>query len=145
MEALVEFMLAHTDLFTNLALRIAFECDFAPKEVVKFIGLMPYDVFGINFDIGNSAALGFDPTEEFAAYGERVINVHVKDRVLGGTTVPLCNGNADFPKIFGLLRRQNYRGNYIMQTARAQDGQHIEVLAGYRDQIKSWMGEKSNL
>jgi hypothetical protein len=28
-----------------------------------------------------------------------------------------------------------------MQTARAQDGKHAEVLAIYREQIASWMDE----
>ena len=35
----------------------------------------------VNYDSGNSASLGYDPTDEFAAYGERVGSVHIKDRV----------------------------------------------------------------
>ena len=140
-DAVVEFMLAHAGLFERLSLRIIFECDFAPAELARFIARLPGDGFGVNYDIGNSAALGFDPVDEFAAYGERVVNVHVKDRMLGGNTVPLGTGNADLPKVFGLLRRQNYRGNYIMQTARARDERHAEVLAGYRDQIESWVAD----
>ena len=45
-------------------------------------------------DIGNSASLGLNPLDEFEAFGDRILNVHVKDRVLGGTTVPLGLGNA---------------------------------------------------
>ncbi len=140
-DAVVEFMLANAGLFAGLSLRIIFECDFAPVELARFLARLPGDRFGVNYDIGNSAALGFDPADEFSAYGERVLNVHVKDRMLGGTTVPLGIGNADFPKVFGLLRRQNYRGNYIMQTARARDERHAEVLAGYRDQIERWIAD----
>jgi L-ribulose-5-phosphate 3-epimerase len=138
-DEVVEFMLAHAGLFASLSLRIIFECDFAPAELARFIARLPGDGFGVNYDIGNSAALGFDPADEFAAYGERVVNVHVKDRILGGTTVPLGTGNANFPKVFGLLQRQNYRGNYIMQTARAGDERHAEALTGYLDQIETWI------
>jgi len=140
-DCVVAFLLEHAGLFAELSLRIIFECDFSPKELARFIARLPGDGFGINYDIGNSAALGFDPVEEFAAYGERVLNVHVKDRVLGGTTVPLGTGNADLPKVFDLLHRQNYRGNYIMQTARARDQRHAEVLARYRDMIEKWIAD----
>lgn len=140
-DCVVAFLLENAGLFADLSLRIIFECDFTPKELARFVARLPSDGFGINYDIGNSAALGFDPVEEFAAYGERVLNVHVKDRVLGGGTVPLGTGNADFLKVFDLLHRRNYRGNYIMQTARDRDERHADVLACYRDMIEKWIAD----
>jgi hexulose-6-phosphate isomerase len=138
-DSLVDFLLAQAGLFAELALQIVFECDYRPAELGRFIARLPADRFAINYDIGNSAALGYDPAEEFVAYGGRIANVHVKDRVLGGTTVPLGTGSADFPKVFGLLRQRNYRGNYIMQTARAQDGNHAATLARYKAMIDGWI------
>jgi hexulose-6-phosphate isomerase len=138
-DSLVDFLLAQAGLFAELDQQVVFECDYRPAELGRFIGRLPADRFAINYDIGNSAALGYDPAEEFAAYGDRIANVHVKDRVLGGTTVPLGTGNADFPKVFGLLLRWNYRGNYIMQTARAQDGDHAAALARYKAMIDGWI------
>lgn len=138
-EVLLAFMLAQVDLFRKLGLRIIFESDFAPGELARFIGRLPADVFGINYDIGNSAALGYMPEEEFSAYGSRIVNVHVKDRVLGGTTVPLGSGNADFPKVFRLLREARYAGNLIMQTARARDDDHAGALLQYIGQIEAWV------
>ena len=137
-EALLAFMLAQADLFRALGLRIIFESDFAPGELARFIGRLPADAFGVNYDIGNSAALGYKPEEEFAAYGPRIVNVHVKDRVLGGTTVPLGTGNADFPTVFRLLREAAYAGYLIMQTARARDDDHAGALRQYIGQIKVW-------
>src|SRR6266404_1819247 len=49
----------------------------------------------------------------------RVLNVHVKDRLLGGTTVPLGMGAADLAKTIRLIEQSGYRGQYILQTARA--------------------------
>ena len=65
--------------------------------------------------------------------------MHVKDRKLGGTTVPLGTGSADLPRTLRLLRERGYAGNYILQTARAADGNHAEVLARYRDMVREWL------
>ncbi|MBE5528324.1 xylose isomerase [Laribacter hongkongensis] len=137
-DTVVEFMLARADLFRTLGLRIIFESDFIPSELARFIARLPADAFGINYDIGNSAALGYKPVEEFAAYADRIVNVHVKDRVLGGTTVPLGTGNADFPMVFGLLRKAGYVGYMIMQTARAKNGDHAGALRQYKTKIEVW-------
>ena len=137
-EALLAFMLTEADLFRALGLRIIFESDFAPSELARFIGRLPADAFGVNYDIGNSAALGYNPSEEFAAYGSRIVNVHVKDRALGGTTVPLGTGNADFPTVFRLLRELAYTGYLILQTARARDDDHAGALRHYMGKIEAW-------
>lgn len=138
-DVLVKFLLEQQPFLSEHNLKVIFESDFTPTELARFINRLPAEQFGINYDIGNSAALGFSPDEEFAAYGKRIINVHVKDRVLGGTTVPLKTGNADFGSVFAALSRINYQGNYILQTARAVDGNHAEVLAAYRDMTHQWM------
>jgi len=139
--ALVDFLLSQVESFKSRGVRIIFESDFAPQELARFIGRLPAGSFGINYDIGNSAALGYSAGEEFAAYGERIVNVHVKDRLLGGTTVPLGTGNARFETVFAALARQNYKGNYILQTARATDDSHAQTLRHYRDMTLAWMTE----
>lgn len=124
----------------NLGVSIAFESDFTPRALARFIANLGPG-FGINYDIGNSASLGFDPVEEINAYGGRIRNVHVKDRVRGGTTVPLGTGNADFAAVFGALSGARYSGNYILQTARAADGDHRGALNRYRDMTERWIAE----
>jgi L-ribulose-5-phosphate 3-epimerase len=138
-DLLVDFLTEHAAYFSDRRLKVVFECDFEPADLARFIDRLDPGVFGINYDIGNSAGIGYDPVEEFAAYGARVLNVHVKDRMLRGTTVPLGTGNADFECVFGLLARQGYQGNVIMQTARAREGEHDIVLARYRDLVMGWM------
>lgn len=132
-DILITFLEAQTPFLTEKKLRVIFESDFAPEELAQFIDRLAPDLFGINYDVGNSAALGFNPQEEFAAYGPRIVNVHVKDRVLGGTTVPLGTGSANFDAVFAALAQANYQGNYILQTARAVDGNHAHTLCAYRD------------
>jgi L-ribulose-5-phosphate 3-epimerase len=133
------------DLFTDLIpemiqnnIQIAFECDLNPEELLYFINQFDKNYFGINYDIGNSTSLGFDPNNEFEAYGSRIINVHVKDRKLNGPTIPLGEGDADFLKIFGLLHNVNYQGNLILQTARSKEGKDAEVLVKYKNLVEEW-------
>lgn len=130
-QALLSQLMARHAQLVETDVHIAFESDYAPLALKEFISLFPSDRFGVNYDIGNSASLGFDPAEEMTAYGHRITNVHVKDRMLGGTTVPLGTGAAKMREVFCGLKASQYGGNFILQTARAVDGKHEETLARY--------------
>lgn len=130
---LLTFLSSQTELLKKLSIRVCFESDFPPKKLKDFIDRYDDDLFGINYDTGNSASMGFDPSEEFLQYGDRVINVHIKDRPLGGTTVPLGEGDTNFPLIFRMLKEHDYHGNLILQTARAKDNDHSSVLKDYHN------------
>ncbi len=128
-----------TKLLRKNDIRIAFETDLSPESFPEFINEFDKDLFGINYDIGNSASLGYNPKSEIESYGDWIINVHVKDRVLGGSTVPLGEGSADFETVFGTLASINYAGNFILQTARSSTGDHVGVIEKYRDMTLKWM------
>ncbi|MCB0393839.1 MAG: sugar phosphate isomerase/epimerase [Bdellovibrionales bacterium] len=113
--------------------KIIFESDFSPEKLRDFIGLFPVDAYGINYDLGNSASLGYDINEEFRFYYDRIDNIHIKDRLKGGTTVPLGSGNANFKAFFSLIREFEYKGNLIFQTARDPNNQHQSALKRYID------------
>ena len=55
-------------------------------------------------------------------------SVHVKDRLLGGGTVPLGTGAADFPACFRLFRQSSYRGPFILQAARQEGMSETELV-----------------
>ena len=136
---LVHFLESQSDFLIAHRLKVLFESDYLPQELTRFIARLDPLLFGINYDIGNSSALGYNSQREFAAYGQRVINVHVKDRVLGGTTVPLGTGSANFDVVFAGLAQINYRGNFILQTARDVVGNHADTLCIYRDMTADWL------
>jgi L-ribulose-5-phosphate 3-epimerase len=136
---LVDVLKKESTFLSSLGVKVVFESDFGPAELARFIGRLEPALFGVNYDIGNSAGLGMNPADEIAAYGDRILNVHIKDRLLAGTTVPLGTGNADFDTVFAALGRAGYAGTYILQTARAADGQHAEVLSHYRDMAVDWL------
>jgi L-ribulose-5-phosphate 3-epimerase len=120
---------------------ILFESDLGPLNLADFINSFPDRSFGINYDIGNSASLGFDPATEIRTYGARIRNVHVKDRLRGGTTVPLGEGAGNLPIVFCELARKHYAGDFILQTARAADGDHLGALVRYRAMTRVWIDE----
>ncbi len=129
--ALKREMLALHPMLVQTGVRIAFEADLEPEVLAAFIAGFPSDRFGINYDMGNSASLGWDPEKEIPLLASRIINVHVKDRLRRGGTVPLGDGAADLPRQFTLLRAVGYNGKYILQTARAANGDHQGVLHHY--------------
>lgn len=140
---LVAFLKSQSGFLVAHGLKVLFESDYVPQELARFIARLDSSLFGINYDIGNSAALGFNSQEEFAAYGARIVNVHIKDRILGGTTVPLGTGSANFDTVFAALTKNNYQGNFILQTARAADGNHANILSTYRDMTVNWLKQNA--
>lgn len=138
-DKLIAVLESHAGLLRELRVKVIFESDYSPAELKRLIDRLDPALFGVNYDIGNSAGLGMQPADEIAAYGDRIVNVHIKDRVLRGTTVPLGTGSADFGAVFAALAKTGYRGNYILQTARAQDGDHAGALCRYRDMATNWI------
>ena len=138
---LIDVLADHETILAENRVKIAFESDFSPFALKRFIEKMNPSLFGINYDIGNSAALGFNVNEEFSSYGDRILNVHVKDRPLGGATVPLGEGNADFKAVFSQLLEYGYKGNYILQTARDHSGHHSQAIQNYRDMTVDWISQ----
>lgn len=105
---------------------INFETDLNPKRFKELLSKFNSKNIKVNYDIGNSASLGYNPKEEFEAYGEYISDLHIKDRVLNGGSVELGTGNADFKTIFKLLKKYKFNGNIIMQSAK--DEKYIDDL-----------------
>lgn len=136
---LVDVLAERTADLRRRGVLVAFESDYAPDTLRHFIERLPAEAYAINYDIGNSAALGYDCGEEIVAYADRIAHVHVKDRVRGGTTVPLGTGAAEIGRAIRLLEQNGYAGNYVLQTARAADGDHAGALARYQDMVLGWI------
>ncbi len=109
-------------LLKDRNITLALETDLSPKSFKQLLQDIDNDEISVNYDIGNSAALGFNPIDEFTAYGDRITNVHIKDRTLNGGSVLLGSGNANFPLIFAELAAMDYSGLLIMQAYRDDEG-----------------------
>jgi len=113
--------------------RVTLETDLGPQEFHSLLAELDPEVFGVNYDIGNSAALGHGFDEEFDAYGERISLVHIKDRMLEGGSVCLGEGDANIPGVIERLRDMKFNGPVTMQVFR--DVQGINIL----DEQLSWL------
>ena len=85
-------------------INLSSETDLAPLPFVKLLERIGSKRVTVNYDIGNSAALGYDPEEELSLYGECITDIHIKDRLLGGGPVMLGSGCANFDVFFNKLK-----------------------------------------
>ena len=106
-------------------IEIHLETSLAPARFAELLSGLPDARLKVNYDSGNSSSLGYAPRAEFAAYGEQVGSVHIKDRLLGASTVPLGTGDADFPALADCLRKVAYKGDFILQVARGASGDEV--------------------
>lgn len=106
-------------------IEIHLETSLPPARFASLLERLPHPLLKANYDSGNSSSLGYAPREEFAAYGRRVGSVHIKDRLLGGGTVPLGTGSADFPALTESLKSVGYAGDFILQVARGEPGDEV--------------------
>ncbi len=118
---------------------ILFETDLPPKKNLNFIKIFKSKNFGLNYDIGNSASLNYNPVKEFKYFGKYIKNVHIKDRKKYGKTVQLGEGNANYTNISKLLKKINYKGNFILQTARGFPGKELENTANNLKFLKKYL------
>jgi L-ribulose-5-phosphate 3-epimerase len=121
------------------------EADFGPAEFAAFLREIEHPLLKVNWDSGNSSGLGFVATEEFAAYGERIGSVHIKDRYrkLGGgvETRPLGTGSADFVDVFKAIGSIGYRGGLTLQVARGADNDEVNFLKGQLEFVRPYAAE----
>ena len=108
------------------------EADFGPADFARFLARIPDPMLKVNWDSGNSSGLGYVATEEFAAYGERIGSVHIKDRFRkpggGIETRPLGTGSADFDDVFRAIRSIGYTGGLTLQVARGTPGEEVTFI-----------------
>ena len=106
-------------------INLSLETDLAPQPFLELLDRFNSSRVTVNYDIGNSVALGFDYDEELETYGDRITDIHIKDRILGGGPVTLGQGNADFEGFFNKLKKFEYDGPFIMQAYRDEEGVKI--------------------
>jgi L-ribulose-5-phosphate 3-epimerase len=113
------------------------ETSLSPERFADLLARLPHPMIKVNYDSGNSSSLGYHPFDEFAAYGDRVGSVHIKDRVSGGGTVPLESGDADFDALFKCLDRAAYQGDLVLQVARGDPGDEVAWARRNREFVLS--------
>lgn len=110
---------------------LSLETDLNPHDFRNLLEKFSNKMVSVNYDIGNSASLGYDFIEEFKFYGNFITDVHIKDRVKNGGSVFLGTGNANLNEVFTCLNKLSYNGILIMQAYRDDEG-----LIIFKEQLK---------
>lgn len=126
-EGLVAVLKSVIPVAERAGVELHLETDLQPSDLVTVLESVSCPLIRANYDIGNSAALGHDPVEELTLLGPWLGSVHVKDRVLGGGTVPLGTGAADFAACFRLICQAGFNGPFILQAAREEGLSEVEL------------------
>ena len=117
-------------------IKVCLETDLDYKNINKIFESIDTKIFRINYDIGNSAYEGYDYLEEFDNYFNLIENIHVKDRLYKGETVPLGKGDGNILKVIGELKKRGYKKNLILQAARIAGVDDVEVIINYREIVE---------
>ena len=122
-------------------INLALETDLAPQPFAELLEKFESRRVTVNYDTGNSAALGFDPVEELACYGDRISDIHIKDRLLHGGSVELGTGDTKFDEFFDALRKFNYVGPFILQAYRDDEGVFVfeKQLDWFKSRLPKWI------
>lgn len=134
-----ETLLKIIPVVDQIGVEIHLETSLSPRTFGRLLAKVPFKNLKVNYDSGNSASLGYKVADEFAAYGDRIGSVHIKDRVRGGGTVPLGEGDADIPNVMNGLKKLRYAGDFILQVARGTPGQEVEWARNNRNLVRSYL------
>ncbi len=123
--------------------RFGLEAELPAEELLEFIeALSEPEKFGVYYDLGNQYALEFPVAEELRLLGDKVFGVHVKDRLpqkaheAESPSVPLGTGCANSPEAFSALKDISYAGPLIIQGARQEGRNDVEVVKEYYEFVK---------
>ncbi|MFT5170726.1 MAG: L-ribulose-5-phosphate 3-epimerase [Candidatus Marinamargulisbacteria bacterium] len=117
-------------------IQLCLETNLDPVRFESLLVAFEQVPIGVNYDTGNSAALGFESHEEMAHYGRYLTTLHIKDRRLNGGTVPLGQGDANIPDTLKQLRQLPFWGPITFQVARGESGQEVETTQGNMAYLK---------
>jgi len=124
-QSFIEKIRSVLDDAEQLGINLSFETDLGPQAFRDLLDSFDSNRIAVNYDIGNSAALGYDLREEWAAYGDRITDIHIKDRKFNGGSVLLGEGDADFSAFFERLHTIDFGGPLIFQAYRDDEGRRI--------------------
>lgn len=120
-------------------IRIALETDWDAALCSRILELLDSDYLGICYDLGNAMGNGKDILSEIQLLKNKIFDIHIKDKTLGGTTVMLGEGDVDFAKCFSLLQSIEFQEPMILESYYGESAvsdtlkniHYIEKIRGY--------------
>ena len=89
---------------------------------------------GLCLDIGHTARMGLDPTEEARKYMKRILDMHIKDVTAAkaeGDTIEMGRGVIDLPAFFRELVKAGYNGTASFEYEKDEN----DVMPGLAESV----------
>lgn len=119
-------------------IRIGLETELPASEYRRLVEGARHAALGVYYDTGNAAAKGFDAAEDIATLGHLLCGVHLKDRTVGGPSVPLGNGAVDFDAVFSALSVARYTGPLVIESTSGDD--YVEQARAHQTFVSERLG-----
>ena len=108
----------------------SFETELKANDIIQDINYS--EQFFVTYDTGNITSYGFNHAEEIRILGNKINNVHLKDKKKGlEDSLKPFTGDTNFELIFSELKKINYQGNLILETFRGTPGHENQTLLQY--------------
>ena len=124
------------DLAESYGIRLGVETEMPSEKLKSFIDSFNHPAIGIYYDTGNMVSMGVDVIKEIRFLRDSICGVHLKDRKIKGESVPLGEGDTDFKAILEALEEINYTAPLIIQGARKEGVNDVELNKQYLEWIK---------
>jgi len=95
---------------------LAFELDRNVEDSREFVECFDSARARLCYDSGNATAEGRNIVAEIDELLPLVAEIHLKDRRVGSTSVPLGQGDTVFPEFFKTLTNKSWRGPFVLET-----------------------------
>lgn len=148
-QIVAEVVMSAAPIAESNGVELHLETDLGPNDFAVLLERIPHPYVKANFDSGNSSGLGYVASEEFAAYGDRIGSIHIKDRrsIFDGgiATMPLGEGSANFEDVFQSMKRVGYDRGITLQVARGKEEDEVNWIRRQLTFIRQyWPWQTSN-
>ena len=103
-------------ILDNYHVKIGLETELEAKRYYLLSEQFKSENIGVYYDTGNCAFRGYDMKKDMEILKPLLLQVHIKDRLVGGGSVFLGTGATNFLEGIPYLQEHGYKGNYVMQT-----------------------------
>lgn len=93
-------------IFSKFEVCVGFESNLPAGVQRDICNLLDNKKVGICYDVGNAAGNGYNYISDIDKIGSYLLEVHLKDKRAGGSSVMLGKGDVNFKKIYNRLKDQ---------------------------------------
>jgi sugar phosphate isomerase/epimerase len=131
-DILIESLAEPLKIASDFGIRVGLETELPAQEYLDLVVRHP--LLGVYFDTGNATAKGYRAADDILTLKSRIYGIHIKDRVVGGSSTFLGQGDCDFRAFFASLFTTGYQGPVTLESA--FNASYIDVARRHLEYIR---------